>query len=60
MSDESDAPEDMMLFSPGTIVHAPIDGLVAIQFPNVDDAIVFHEFLRAFVNNEFDLEIVKR
>jgi len=40
----------------GTTIYAP-DELhrVVIQFPSADDAVVFHEFLRGFVNGEFDL-----
>jgi hypothetical protein len=44
----------------GTLVFAPFDRHVTILFPTEEDAILFHEFLRAFVNKEIELEAVEK
>jgi hypothetical protein len=57
---EEDTPEDLTIFPEGTTIHPPEDGVVAIQFPSVDDAIVFYELLRALNSGEIALEVVRQ
>lgn len=53
--------EDFTVFPENTIIYEPDEiGRVTIQFPTKDDAIIYHEFLRAFINNELTLEIVAK
>lgn len=62
MNDEDDAPEqdEFCLLPENTIVfEADEANRVTIQFPSQSDAIIFHEFLRAFIANEIALEVVK-
>ncbi len=52
--------EDFTLFPEGTIFFAPFEKHVTIMFPTDEDAIVFHEFLRAFIAGEIELEAVSK
>jgi len=57
---EDDEPEDWCILPTGTEIQIPdIFNQVILTFPSADDAIYFHEFLRAWVNGEIDIEVVK-
>ena len=50
--------DDFTIFPPDTIYYLDNDaGVVTIQFPTPDDAIIFYEFLASFVRGELTLEI---
>ena len=52
--------EPWVILPPGTEIHIPdIYNQVTLKFPTADDAVYFHEFLRAFVNGEIELEVVR-
>ncbi len=48
--------EDFTILPVGTLVLAPFDKHVTLIFPTEEDSIVFHEFLRAFISGEIELE----
>lgn len=50
---------ELTILPQDTIIFAPFEKHVTLLFPTDEDAIVFHEFLRAFVNKEIDIEAVE-
>ncbi len=61
IEDDESVPDPMTVLPPGTSVDLCQEAReVVLAFPTEDDAIVFHEFLRAFANGEIELEVVKR
>lgn len=52
----SDETIEFTLLPSGTIIHEPDEEhIVQLRFPDADAAIIFHEFLRSFVDGEIAL-----
>jgi hypothetical protein len=61
-SHSDNSPTDsILLFPPGTVLYGPSElAEVIIQFPHVNDAIVFIEIMRDFSAGKIDIEIIGR
>ncbi len=52
--------EDFTLLPVGSVIFEPFEAHVTILFPTHDDAVIYHEFLRAFIAGEIELEAVSK
>ena len=56
--DDDDPKDDFTLLPEGTVIYE-VDAAndVTIHFPTFDDAIIFREFLRAWIGGDINLEV---